>query len=146
MEPFDKYPQRGRALLGKPRNISNTRQGQGLELFKLTGQSTCAYCDVSLVDDYYHWLLVAVDHVIPNGESKRLNIPSDFSGDVMNLVLCCSGCNGFRNRYVATADSRERWSLEAFLAIRDATFLERKKQIAQRRAEEMDFFHKHWRG
>ena len=60
---------------------------------------SCAYCDVSLVDDYYHWLLMSVDHVVPSSEAKRLGIPVASYEDYINLVLCCSGCNGFGNRF-----------------------------------------------
>ncbi len=72
MNPFEVYPGAGRVLLGKPKNTSNCRYGYGLELQRLNGQTNCAYCQVSLIDDYYHWLLMAVDHVVPKGRSKTI--------------------------------------------------------------------------
>lgn len=76
MKPFDDYPEGGRVPLGTPRNWNNCRYGYGLELQQRTAQTRCAYCDVSLVDDYYHWLLMCVDHVVPKGQAAMLNIPT----------------------------------------------------------------------
>ena len=97
MRPFDQYPNDGSEIMRKMKG-GNSRRGYGLELQILTGQTECAYCGVSLVDDFYHWLLLSVDHVIPQKESQRLGIPIEWFDSYSNLVICCSGCNGFDNR------------------------------------------------
>ena len=93
MEPFDQYPGGGRQLLGKMTG-ANCRHEYGLKLQKLTGQTCCAYCRVSLVEDYYRWLLMSVDHVIPSGAGKLVGITQ---GWLMGSSLSArpgSGCSG----------------------------------------------------
>jgi hypothetical protein len=125
VQPFDSYPGGGRVLLGEPRDWANSRHGCGLDLQQVTRQTCCAYCGLSLVDTYEHWLLLSVDHVVPSRQALALGIPRHFSQDMLNLVLCCAGCNGFGNRYavpVLLATRREDWDLSAFLGLRDAVF------------------------
>ena len=70
MNVFDRYPLGGRVLLGRPKNLTGAcRSGYGLELQRRTGETSCAYCDVSLIDEYHHWLLLSIDHVVPGGEA-----------------------------------------------------------------------------
>lgn len=141
MNVFDRYPSGGRTLLGKPRNLTGAcRTGYGLGLQLLTGETSCAYCGVSLVDTYHYWLLMSIDHVVPSGEARRVGIAPQFSEDAINLVLCCAGCNGFGNRYRTTIEPRPIWSLEQFLSLRDQVFEDRFARIAGRRAVEMAFF------
>ena len=53
MKPFDDYPESDAELL--PRSTGdNARHGYALQLQRLTKQTECAYCNVSLVDDYGH--------------------------------------------------------------------------------------------
>lgn len=139
MQPFDSYPHGGRTLLGR-RSGGNARWEYGLKLQRLTGQTRCAWCDVDLVSDYHHWLLLTVDHVVPTAEAGRLGIPFDLSEDYLNLVLSCAGCNGFDNQYRSMRALRQAWSIEDFVALRDAVFLERRPRIAQRRHRELEFF------
>ncbi len=141
MRVFDTYPNAGRALLGRPRDVTGAcRSGYGLGLQRLTGQTTCAYCGVSLVDTYHHWLLMSVDHVVPGGEARRLGAPAHYYEDAMNLVLCCAGCNGFGNRYRCAASPQALWTLEEFVALRDAVFADRLARIAVRRIAEVALF------
>ncbi len=66
MEPFASYPEQGREPLGRPRDLTGARRsGYGPSLQRMTGQPACAYCGLSLVDTYEHWLLMPVDHVVP---------------------------------------------------------------------------------
>ena len=97
-----------------------------------------------MVDDYRHWLLMAVDHVVPVSEGRRLRIPAQFTGDFINLVLCCSGCNGLGNRYRVAEVPRAEWTLEEFVALRDHIFAERTHSIADRRRQEEEFYKKEW--
>jgi hypothetical protein len=143
--PFSAYPCGGRTLLGAPKQLDNCRHGYGLELSNVTAQSNCAYCGKSLTDDYRHWLLMAVDHVVPSSVGKSLGIPGRFTDDFINLVLCCSGCNGFGNRYRVADEPKEEWTLVEFLALRDRIFAERSARIADRRQEEESFFERAWR-
>lgn len=141
MRVFDMYPYAGRALLGRPRDLTGAcRSGYGLGLQRLTGQTACAYCGVSLVDTYHHWLLMSVDHVVPSGEARRLGVGAQYFEDAINLVLCCAGCNGFGNRYRCEAPAQRIWTLDGFLALRDFMFDDRFQRIAIRRATEIDLF------
>ncbi|MFQ6030785.1 MAG: HNH endonuclease [Dehalococcoidia bacterium] len=140
MMPFEKYPGDGAELL--PRMASGTaRRDYGLKLQRLTGQTHCAYCGISLVDSFDHWLLLSVDHVIPSSECKRIGIPTDWAESYSNTVLCCLGCNGFGNRYtIPWNESAETWSLDRFFCLRNRVFDDRKSKIMFRRAEEVRFF------
>lgn len=140
MYPFDSYPSNGLILLGKPKNQSNARHGKGFELQKLTKQTNCTYCQVSLVDDYYHWLLLEVDHVIPTEQAKIQGIPLTFYEDFINLVLCCAGCNGFDNRFEVSHVPQSDWKLQDFVRLRDEVFTIRSQNIASRRQSELSFF------
>jgi hypothetical protein len=106
----------------------------------MTGQSVCAYCGVDLVGDYHRWLLLTVDHVVPAGESVRLGIPEDFYQDAINLVLACSGCNGFLNRYRIDTEPAKDWTLEQFVALRDTVFAHRYGLVEARREQEVRLF------
>ncbi len=144
MEPFDSYPKGGRKLLGKPKNNSNCRHGYGLELSKTTGQTSCAYCGVSFTDDYYHWLLMTVDHVVPRMEAKRLGIPEKRYEDVTNLALACCGCNGFNNQFKIPEGRQKPKTLSAFYDLRDWVFEKRKFIIERRRIREKQYFKDTW--
>jgi hypothetical protein len=138
---FDRYPGGGRHILGRPKGGDGTcRLGYGLALQRLTSESSCAYCGVSLIDTYHHWLLMSVDHVVPAGEARRLGISPEFYEDAINLVLCCAGCNGFGNRYRREIEPRGAWTLDDFLDLCDAIFAERFERIAARRNWEIAQF------
>jgi len=139
-QPFNQYPEDGLKLLPRMRG-DNCRHGYGLELQRLTGQTTCAYCGVSLVDDYYHWLLLSVDHVIPVRQCHRLGLPDDWRESYSNMVLSCSGCNSFDNRYPIPWDEPSSdWTLDRFFNLRNKVFKDRKPRILSQRAKEMRFF------
>ena len=140
MRPFDAYPGCGLQLLGRPRGGDNCRHGYGLDLQRRTGQTGCAYCGLDLVADYHRWLLLSVDHVVPRGQASLLGIPSEYAEDIINLVLCCAGCNGFGNRYRVVGAPRPSWSLTDFVALRDDVFDERSRTITERRRAEEAFF------
>jgi hypothetical protein len=106
----------------------------------MTGQSACAYCDVDLTSDYYRWLPMQVDHVVPVSVGRSLGIPEEYIEDAINKVLACSGCNGFLNRYTPIAEISASWSVDAFVALRDSVFVERKRNIQDRRATEIQLF------
>ena len=143
MHPFDEYPGGGRTRLGRLRNTDNCRHGYGLDLQRKTKQKRCVYCGVDLTHDYYRWLLLNVDHVVPKGEGRRLGIPADMLEDASNKALCCSGCNHFDNHYeIRDVEPREEmaWTDDSFYDLRDRVFEERLHRVARRRAEEVGFF------
>lgn len=107
MKPFDDYPNQGRKQLG-PTSGFACRTEYGLKFQKITGQTHCAYCGISLVDDYHHWLLLCLDHVIPVNQAEKLGIQVELYDDCINKVLCFSGCNGFHNRWRIPDD----WQIE----------------------------------
>lgn len=139
-KPFDRYPEDGQILLPKARS-TNARHEYGLDLQRLTKQTGCAYCGISLVDEYYRWLLLSVDHVIPKGECDRLGIPVDFRDSYSNTVLCCSACNGFDNHYrILWDEPTVDWAPNRFFLLRQRVFHVRKARILSKHAEEIRFF------
>lgn len=140
MKPFDDYPGEGRAILRKMGGTSARRE-DGLWLMDHASQSMCAYCGVNLVDDYYRWLLLNVDHVIPVGECRRLGVPAEWHHSFANAVLACSGCNMFDNRYTVSGERpREVWTESDFTDLRDRVFQERVARISSRHEDERRFF------
>ena len=96
IEPFSSYPPWGTV---PPRCLSggNARTGYVLKLQQITGQTRCAYCEMDLTDTYEHWLMISHDHVIPRNAAKIVGI--EWVDNLYNIVLCCSTCNTFLNRY-----------------------------------------------
>ena len=149
MEPFDSFPGGGRNPFGDSDklNWTNSRHGVALQVRNTTSQSACAYCGLKLDDAYEHWLLVQVDHVVPVNVGKALEVPLSYLWDSMNLVLACSGCNGYGNRFGVT-DSPTKphmWTDETFVSFRDEVFRRRFDRIAERREQERQFFEQYWR-
>lgn len=145
MNPFERYPNRGRVLLGR-RTGANARHEYGLRLQRITGQSFCTYCGLDLVSDYAHWLLLAVDPVVPAKVAKRLGISAEFSEDLINLVLSCAACNGFDNRFRVDRDPQPTWTVDGFADLRDHVFAERRPRIAACHERERRLFEsKAWR-
>ena len=143
MKPFDDYPRGGYTILPRLKG-GNARREYGHWLVK-RGQTSCAYCGTSLVDSYEHWLLLTVDHVIPvsdkdRKEGHRLGIPKSWHESYSNIVLACSGCNGFRNRYEAPQKPRESWEESDFFEFRDRVFREKAAQISEARDSEIRFY------
>lgn len=141
--PFERYPSGGRQLLGK-RPGGNCRHGYGLRLQRMTGQTYCSYCEVSLVDSYEHWLSMTVDHVVPTKCGTNCGIPQEWLTDFSNTVLCCGACNSFRNRYPSDKLPCPT-TLAQFYELRDRLFLERRSIIlASHEGERVFFKSKPW--
>lgn len=140
MQPFDRYPGGGAVLLGALRG-ANARHDYGLQLQRVTGEHTCAYCGLDLVDTYEHWLMLSVDHVIPVSVARVLKIPRPLYNDLINCVLACSACNTFDNQFkkVDSVTTGE-WSLEAFIELRNIIFVERRDRIKERQNAERAFY------
>lgn len=147
MKPFYDYPGGGYTILWTLKG-SNARREYGHWLVA-HGQTSCAYCGMSLVDSYEHWLLLTVDHVVPvsardRKEGHRLGIPKNWHESYSNIVLACSGCNGFRNRYeVAWQEPREKWDEGEFFEFRDRVFQEKAALIEDARNSEISFYNDH---
>ena len=140
MKPFDDYPGGGYAPILPRLKGTDARHEYGHCLVK-HGQTSCAYCGVSLVDDYYHWLLLSVGHVIPGKEYKRLGIPPSWGESYSNIVLACSGCNGFDNRYEITwQEPKDKWTESEFFVLRDKVFAARTLRIERARVDDSDFY------
>ena len=139
MRPFDDYHGGGYTMLPKLKG-GNARRDYGHWLVE-RGQTSCAYCKMSLVDSYEHWLLLTVDHVIPVSEGRRLGIPKNWYESYSNIVLACSGCNGFRNRYeVSWREPKESWEESEFFEFRDRVFEEKAALIEAARNSETRFY------
>ena len=142
MKPFDDYPGGGERIL-KKMGRTNARREDGLWLMQNARQDSCAYCGVSLVDTYDHWLLLNVDHVVPARESTRLGIPGGWHHSLTNAVLSCFGCNMFDNRYSVewqAPKTPDDCTVPEFIKLRDGVFRERHGRIGERRAFEIRFF------
>jgi hypothetical protein len=139
MMPFDQYPGGGRALLGNCPG-GNCRHGYGLTLQRLTGQTSCAYCGLNLVDTYEHWLLMCADHVVPTGTGLEFGIERAWLEDFCNRVLCCSSCNGFKNRFQLPVESIAPAEVHGFFDLRDAIFAMRKEGILASHETERAFY------
>ncbi len=147
MKPFEEYPEGGYTILPTLKG-SNARKEYGHWLVK-RGQTSCAYCAVSFIDRYEHWLLLTVDHVIPVSDKDRKNghrlgLKKSWHESYSNIVLACSGCNGFRNRYeIGWQGHKESWSESEFFELRDRVFKEKSSLIEEARKAEIAFFRKH---
>lgn len=137
--PFDAYPQGGRVLLGKPRSGDGTaRRSYGVKALEWCGHR-CAYCGLDM-GTFEGWLQLTIDHVIPQ-QMQGAGYPPDWVLDAINVVAACGACNGYFNRdpIIGVVPT----TLEAFCALRDRVFMERKTRILERRATERAWFDSH---
>ena len=139
MKPFDDYPGAGRTLIGIVKG-ANCRHEYGLQFMRKTGQTRCAYCKADFASCYETWLTMALDHVVPASVCVEWGLPVEWREDCANRVLACAACNSFRNRYKPPARQPVPNTLEAFFALRDKVFAERKELILKRHEEERSFF------
>ncbi len=86
--PFVSYPNQGRALLGVARG-ANCRHEYGLRHQRITGQRTCAYCGLDFTASYQNWLMMALDHVVPQSVCDSAKIPVEWKADHANMVWVC---------------------------------------------------------
>jgi len=126
-------------LLGKCPG-GNCRHGYGLKLQRLTGQTLCAYCGLSLVETYEYWLLMCTDHVVPTRTGLLFGIQRTWLEDYCNRVLCCSGCNGFKNRFRVPPESMVPEAVGGFVELRNTIFARRKELILASLATEREFY------
>lgn len=136
--PFEDYPFHGHKLLGRVYG-DNCRHGYGLQFMRLTKQTKCAYCGLDLTSTYENWLSMALDHVVPNSTCLSWGLSEDWREDYSNRVLSCTTCNTFGNRYIPQGFQCPT-SLEAFYSVRDAIFIERRRNILDRHRQEREFF------
>ncbi len=138
MEPFDRYP---KWLEDNPRCLfgSGSRTGYGLVLQQITRQTSCAYCGLSLVDSYEHWLLLSVDHVIPQ-HMARHDGWREWADNANNMVICCSGCNGFLNGYRLKPEPSAPTSFAEFAELRNDVFAAKRVYAQSQRALAESFY------
>jgi hypothetical protein len=137
MEPFDGYPD---WLRDNPRCLGggNCRTEYGLRLQQITGQRSCVYCGLSLADTYEHWLLLSVEHVLPQQTMSRGPEWKQWVDNVYNLAICCQPCNTLLNGFRLAPEVGAPTTYDGFFALRDAFFSEKKAYVqkwheAQRR-------------
>lgn len=140
--PFDQYPIENPELFAI-RKIINTREHNAPEFIRLTGLKKCAYCELDL-SCFNNWVNVQLDHVIPKHMyfelSKVPNFPSAWIVSYANMVLACSACNGFCNRNKQTIPLDGEIDKRKFMSLVKEVFLERKKNIYQKRIHAELFF------
>ncbi|HEX5323197.1 MAG TPA: hypothetical protein VFW40_05375 [Capsulimonadaceae bacterium] len=139
MMPFESYPCSGKVLLGRSAS-GNCRSGYGLDFQRKIGQTSCAYCGMSLVDTFEQWLQMALDHVVPASVCRGLGIHPEWYDDCINKVLACAACNTFGNRYKPPAETACPTTLEAFCTLRDRIFADREERIETRRELERVYY------
>ena len=139
MMPFDAYLHRGRRPIGRLTG-DNCRHEYGLKLQKLIGLNKCAYCSLSLVDTYDHWLMMTIDHVVPIYAGGELGIAPDWLEDYWNTVLCCAACKSFGDLLPLETEVSGPESFEEFLALRDRIFVEAQCAILLSHEHELAFF------
>jgi len=143
--PFDQYPHDKTILLGKAKDDTNCRHGYGLELQRITGQTACAYCDLSLVGTYEHWLLMSVDHVVPKRDmgDNGLGVEPKWIEGLVNRVLCCSACNQFLQSSISKLlgpTVRKPESLGEFVKLRDKAFDAKRRKAKKSHENELAFY------
>ncbi|GCE27535.1 hypothetical protein KDA_30190 [Dictyobacter alpinus] len=143
-DPLDHYPVLDLSKLKSLNTNQKTfRESYGLELYRQTGQTGCAYCGISFVDsnsnNFTHWLMMSVDHVVPRKTALLLSIDQNIWDSILNLVLCCRSCNdyGNRDRQKVPYQPEVVNSPEAFLHWRRDTFRYRFQKISEKRAHDL---------
>lgn len=139
IKPFVDYPLGGYNRIGSVSG-SNCRHGYGRDFMLKTGQTKCAYCGVDFTSSYETWLTMALDHVVPTSVCQSFNISSGWSEDCSNIVLACTACNSFLNRYSPPKGISILRTLTEFYSLRDRVFKERTSLIARKHEEEKAFF------
>ena len=135
--PFDRYRRGGRELLGPPPPGDETsRHGYGVRVLEECG-AACVYCGRDLGGPYESRLDFSVDHVVPTN-TIGCGYPKDWVDDLLNLVACCRHCNEFLNRY--EVDEPPLDGLEAFCALRDRVFLDKRKRTGVRHEQERAYY------
>ena len=137
--PFDTYPGNGRELLPLAKG-DNCRHGYGLNHQRITGQTSCAYCPRDFTAAYSDWLMMALDHVIPASVCVTMYLDKKWADSHSNRVLCCSACNGFRNRWKPKTPLVCPATEAEFFDMRDAVFMARREEVRKRAAAERAFF------
>jgi hypothetical protein len=94
----------------------------------------CAYCGRELAEPYEAWLDLSVDHVVPTETIKRLDYPSEWVENLINLVTCCRTCNEFLNGYRIQRSAPT--TLEEFVRLRDEVFFEKRRCALERHQKE----------
>jgi hypothetical protein len=134
--PFATYPGGGRQLLGVPRWGDGTaRRSYGRQVHEPCG-FRCAYCGLDL-GTFQGWLQLSIDHVVPQ-QMIKAGYPKAWVLDTIYVVACCMACNGLFNRDPAALEVPT--TLDAFFAIRDELFAQRRARIRVRRELERGWF------
>jgi DNA-directed RNA polymerase subunit N (RpoN/RPB10) len=139
--PFITYPKDEEELRKSIWVGSNCRHEYGLKFIQITNQNRCAYCDRPLTDDYYAWVTMVLDHVVPQSVCDALGIKPEWCWSLANAVLACAACNGFDNRYKLSSKLQIA-TFQEFLNLRDDIFIKRKERIQKKHEEEKEFYEK----
>jgi len=138
--PFAYYPGGGEELLGRSRGSSFLWE-YGYEYVKVTNPVlACVYCSFNGSQRHLRGCdpltLLRLDHVIPWRRAEKARIPAEWFNDFSSHVLACKTCNSLCNRYNPLILPMRPWTLNAFFRLRDRIFLERRKLILERLAQD----------
>ena len=84
--------------------------------------------------------MLQVDHVVPKSVAIQLGVSIETYNDMVNCVLACNTCNMFDNRNTYAAEIAGDITIDTFLELRDASFLDRKQIISQIHERDRAFF------
>ena len=84
--------------------------------------------------------MMALDHVIPANVCRAMDLPREWSDSHSNRVLCCSACNGFRNRWKPEAPPICPKTEDDFFKMRDDMFIARRSDVRQSHIDELKYF------
>lgn len=74
---------------------STSLMGYGRKIFERDGYK-CVYCDRKFRDDFWSWMLLTVEHVIPRNRINEEN--REFIKSEKNLKTACRVCNNISNK------------------------------------------------
>ena len=144
MLSFEKYPGKGRELLGTGKMLKREFAREVYEiLYQLTGQDSCAYCGNKLLESFERWQVLAIDHVIPDETGKQKGIRDEWLQDLSNAVFSCVPCNRYKNKYQLLPAEACPESPAAFFDLRDRVFTERRELAARQRAKDLKGYQSH---
>jgi hypothetical protein len=138
MSPFEQYPGQGRTLIGRV-PIAETRGDMARNFQRLTGITRCACCSTDFSEDLERWLTMQLESVVPLPLCRKLGLPAEWADDASNRMLLCAACEILGRSVQPDNGYEPPATFEAFLAIRDAVFAQRRSSVEARRRAEAEF-------
>ena len=133
--PFDRYPGGGRVPIERARG-DLARRGYARNILEWCA-FRCAYCGLDM-SRFEGWLLLSVDHVVPQNTTVFNGYPREWVQNPANTVAACRTCNDLFNRDRVTDPVPP--SLGEFFDLRDRLFRTRRDRIHAKLVDERAWF------